>query len=56
MTDEQKQARGLIELLGHDKALGHVDFVLSEQFRLDNDALRIFWLNVRRLIVKGVKV
>ena len=47
MTEEQKTAKGLIELFGYQGALSHVKFVLSPEFGLTKAHLQQFWLRVQ---------
>lgn len=50
MTEELKQAKYLIALLGAPHALAHVNYVLSPDFDLQKRKLREFWISVGSLI------
>ena len=47
MTPEQRTAQGLLDFMGHKKAIEHCEFVLSYVVK---SRLRIFWVKVISLI------
>lgn len=50
MTPELVQAQFLVKNLGKKEATSHVMFVLSYEYGLSKEDLRVFWTRVKALI------
>lgn len=51
-----KTAQGLLELLQKERAIAHVDFVLSPGYGLLKKELRVFWEEVRKILINEKEV